>query len=180
MKRILVGAVLFVSLILAGCSFWPTRKIIEPAPVLSVSSGEILQKKRLTQGGNVLIVPFSAGENVAETNDLERTSLKIVRGIADVLKEGAPALKILTADNAADADFILKGYVTKRESSSRLKKIIGKGNIRVLAVEGKLVDRKTDEVVLYFFHERKAKGKTFDEMAQTLGEDIGRFILSGF
>jgi len=65
MKRI---TLLFVTLALlcgAGCSFFRSEPLSDKddGPILFVESGMVIQEDRLKQGGDLLVVPFSAGVN---------------------------------------------------------------------------------------------------------------------
>ena len=131
--------------------------------------------------GKVLTVPFSACEGVEATDHIDKDALKIVKGIYDVLKENGGNFEVLVADNAYIADTVLKGHIVEAMVPVRgMKGWIKRGKKKVLSVEGKMVDKNSQEVILYFSHQQETKdGKiTLEQLGLVMGKDIGKFIVS--
>ena len=151
MKRLItLGMFVFC---VVGCSLFnhPTSENFSPRS--DAVEALIIQASPLLQGGKLLIVPFNPGEEVAATSECDKASLMIVKGIAQVLQPSSSSpFTVLVANNATEADLILKGRVVKMEHRSVFKKWMTKTKYHVLAVEGKLIDRVTGQEILSLHH----------------------------
>jgi len=138
MNRLNKSALLSAVLIFAGCSQIQVpfmgnssedSKIEQQAPVSSefVDQGRIIDAKILSQGKNIAIVPFSAGVRAEATYELDRTALMIVKGVSVAFakdKTGKDAhFNLLMADDADNADLIVKGHITDMRRPSKLKRL---------------------------------------------------------
>jgi len=173
----------FVAMSLLGC--WTTAKHVrKPKPVPSTTAlgtgtqGNILNKARLKAGGKVLIVPFSAGERVAETDETEKIAFRLLRGMSEALKD-QKVLVLVPGDEAASADFVIRGRIVRLKEKDEFVKFFSRKKVRYLAVEGEMTSRDNDEPMAYFSHSAKnqSANENFGEVAEKLGRDIGRFIL---
>jgi len=162
---------------LCGCGAAARRNLKADAAKVE---GRILNRVRLAQGGNFLIVPFSAGENVFATEELQSIALRIVRGINEELQV-KPQLVLLVADSDSVPDLVMKGRVTRMLEAKRFPSFFAPQFLRVLAVEGEIMDKKTGEPLARFSHsvQNDFPQESFGTMAGRLGRDIGRFIAVG-
>lgn len=178
---------IFLSCLTAGCGWFSGQpkaaaslSIEVPAPLKFVRDGKVVDAKPLKDGGKIVVIPFKAGAGVEATDQLDQTALMLVKGLVDLLhKEGAP-FEVLTGENAADADFVIKGYVTKISKPSLVGRWI-LGNNRIgLDVEGRMVEARSGRPILVFAHGQKARAKEKDhkQLGYLVGEDIARFIAS--
>ena len=180
--RLLVTLFLITGLTgLCGCSFFRRKVTVESPPNPFVQSGKIVNTKKLSKGGKLLIIPFSPGEDVAATSDMEKVAVMIVKGISETIMESDCPLEILVAHNADTAQMIISGRVVKMSSTKGMKKWMLNKRQRSLGVEGKLIDKKTNQVIMYFSHERETSDseESFEDIGLMIGKDIGKFILSG-
>jgi len=156
-------------------------------PVLTefVDEGRIVNAQKLKQGKNIAIIPFTAGVGAVSTDDLDRTALMIVKGVSDAFaddKTGKHAhFNLLTAENAKDADLVVKGHIVVMSEPSKFKKWTPLSNKRKLSVEGKITDIQSGETIVIFTDHEQAKAKDdgFKQLGYDIGKNIGRFILSG-
>ena len=180
MKRIV--CVLCVSFLfsLTGCSWFKHKPVEQPRIVARVNSGKILNDKRLKEGGNIVILPFKAGAGVEATDELDKLSLMIVKGIADTLTNQSNNFNILVSENANKADLILEGHITSLRQPSKLNRLILRKKKKDLGVKGKMIDRTTGQTLMIFSHTQESKNpKANDQdLAYQLGTNIGFFILS--
>ncbi len=178
---------IFLSCLAAGCGWFSGKpKAVAslsgspqtPAPVTFVRDGKVVDAQSLKEGGKIVIIPFQAGDGVEATDQLDKAALMLVKGIADLLeKEGAP-FKVLTDENAADADFIIKGHITKISKPSLARRWLF-GNSRIsLEVEGRMVEARSGRSILVFAHGQRARVREKDhkQLGYLLGEDIARFL----
>ena len=175
MKWIVPGLVIWSSLCFPGCSYLCIKKPAEPQAIPFVRHGKIIQKDRLAEGGRLLIVPFNAGEGAAASDELDRLSLLIVKGISSVLGDGQSSFFLVFAGEADTADRLIQGHVVRMGTEGgwifwKRKKFIG--------VEGQLIDRTDHRVILEFSHYRETvqKDQPLDSLALLIGEVIGRFL----
>ncbi|HLF17997.1 MAG TPA: hypothetical protein VI749_03770 [Candidatus Omnitrophota bacterium] len=200
MKLIPRYDLLIILFICSGCAWFGSQEAnpdIEPSAMQLeklektrfVEAGRIVNKARLHEGGKLLIKPFSAGPNVEVNDELDRVSLRIIRGVLDIyegkalpqeLKDEfkADRFDIALTEEEQDAELILRGHVTELSSPSGWKKWMGmKPKIR-LSVEGRLVDSRSNVTVLLFkdsIEAEKAKGD-FGQLGQEIGQHIGKYI----
>lgn len=181
------AALIFFVCLISGCAWIGKNSVVSQNSrndtIFSseyVQTGKVLDTKRLTDGGNLLIIPFNAGTGVAATDELDTIALMIVKGMTLVLKEEGSSLKVLVADNADTFDMMIKGQVVTMETPKRFKKWVFRKKMRRLGVEGRLVGRDKGRVILKFSHQREMPhdDQSLEQMGMAIGEDIGRFILS--
>jgi len=180
--RILLIAVLIV-IAISGCSFFQKKELdVAAEEVAYVNSGKVIEQAVLKKGGKLLIVPFSAGVNVAATNEMDKVALGIVKGIYDVVGGGKSSFEILNVDNASEAEVVIKGHITQMVAPKKgFTKWFKMGKKKkVLAAEGKMIAKDTGQIVLVFSHSRetKIKDQSLVDLGVLLGQDIGKFILS--
>jgi len=138
--------------------------------------GRILDKDRFLIGGNLLLVPFSAGPGVAETDKTERMALMMVKGLTETVRSSALRWHVLNASDAGDADIILHGYITAVRSPSKWN-LLG-GDRIYLAVEGKVTDARTGDFLAEFRHSVEGRpDEGFLSLAERIGKDLAAFIL---
>lgn len=173
----------------SGCSLIKGKpKAPEPAAVVAVppkpflQSSQVLDAERLKKGGRILVIPFTPGSNASANEESERVALMIVQGIADYLNSNFTPYSVLDAANASAADFILQGRILAMNESGRLKKMALRRNRRSIAVEGKMIDAKSGEIVLHFTETEVSKNRkqNFRELGSVIGQDIGKFLVSVF
>lgn len=181
MKYVYFLITLFLITSLYGCSFFHRKGTLESPSNPFVQSGKIVSKEKLSIGGKLLIIPFSPGEDVAATSYMENVALMVVKGISEIIMESDSPIEILMAHNSDMAQMIISGKVVRMSSTTGIKKWLLNKRRKSLSVQGKLVDRKTGQVIMYFSHERKTSGRegSFENIGLMIGKDIGRFILSG-
>lgn len=180
---------IFLSCLTAGCGWFSGKpkaaasSLIEPQvvePLKFVRDGKVVDAHALKEGGKIVIIPFKAGSGVEATDQLDKTALMLVKGIADLLEKEGASFEVLTGENAADADFVIKGYITKVSQPSLVGRWI-LGNNRIgLEVEGRMVEAHSSRSILVFAHGQKARMKEKDhkQLGYLLGEDIARFLIS--
>lgn len=139
----------------------------------------MVQKDLLKQGGTVLLFPFIPGENVAADENVDRVSLRIIKGLAEVLKVSGAALTPVYSPDA-DHRFIVKGRV----QDIRWYKSWwpwGKRNQFVVKVSGQMVEARSGGVVLSFRHQRHGQvpQESVEGASQAIGEDLARFFIWG-
>jgi len=61
-----------------------------------------------------------------------------------------------------------------------LKKWVIRKKTKAITVEGRMFDGASGEVILYFTHKKSTTEKkvTLEELAISLGQEIGKFLLS--
>lgn len=181
MKKISLLVIFVCAISLYGCGFLFKKKTVKAPTNFFVQSGRIVQEGRLAEGGKLLIMPFTAGEGVAATEQLDRIALIVVKEISEIIMEKEVPLEILMAHNADDAEMTISGHIVKMDTTKGFKKwVLGKRK-KLFGVEGKMIDLKTNKVILYFSHKRETKEKkeSFEDLGLMIGQDIGRFIVSG-
>ena len=150
-----------------------------------VKKGRIVNRARLQQRQNVIIIPFHAGVNVEATDDLDRIALMMIKGITDTFGADQTGkhdhFHILTADSQEPDNLVLKGYFTDLSGPSTLKRLLPLTNKQSLGVSGKLMDAKSGEVLVIFTDAVTTDDKNDDTMklGYQIGINIGRFLLSG-
>jgi len=181
MKRLIAICFLSVSVCVIGCTWFSAKKPASLDSTQGMQSRKIVDSARLKQGGKLFIFPFKAGEGIVANDELDKISLRIVKGIADILLTSETNFVILDGARAKQADIIIKGYITKKSESAKYKRYILQTPRYELTVEGKMVDAKSN-IPLAVFTENNALRSAmegFHTLAKTIGEDIGEFILSG-
>lgn len=183
--KIFVG-IITISFFVCGCILGRgNRALVKPAENGLVGNqglviGKTVESRRLQQGGNLLIIPFVAGQGVAATDSLGKMALMVVRGVADALQAQKISFRILGESNAESADLIMRGRITKFKKSSSFKKWFGQKPRTQFWVEGKVVDVKGENIILYFSHHAEAESASANDqhVAYQAGQAIGQFILA--
>ncbi|MFT5169546.1 MAG: hypothetical protein ACI9F2_001023 [Lysobacterales bacterium] len=146
-----------------------------------VVKGKALHKEILSADGNLLIVPFRAGDGVAADDALDDVAIRIARGIDDVLvsENEYGSYNIIFSEEKYTADYVINGYITKIKEKLSLKKIVLLGDDVVLGVKGQMSDQKSGMILLTFEDELIFdKGiLSATELGDIMGQNIARFIL---
>lgn len=174
--RVLI--VSFAACVLCGCTLAAKERVLVKGAKSSARTDKIIDKDALQKGGKLLIVPFKPGAGVAADEETNRIALMFVKGMTEAVETGSSSLKIVASGEAADADFIIKGYITKTAEIKGMKRWLpGSGKIQ-LGIEGKIVDVRTDLIVYHFSRNQIAqkKEKDFKAMAYDLGKEVGQFV----
>ncbi len=170
-----------VCLPLVGCAwFHPKVKPIVPIKDTQfVATGRVVAPTLLEKGGRVAMIPFTAGSDVEATQELDRISLMMVRGLADTLNN-EPSKKIIFSPEEDETDFIITGHITQLSQPSKFKEWIFRNHKIILSIDGKMVDAHTKQTVLVFSDLKSAQYKKvkYEALGQIIGQDIAKFILS--
>jgi len=156
-------------------------KSISPVEaVASLKEARVLQSEQFAKGGNLLVVPFSAGAGVTANDDSDRLSLLIVKGIADVLGD-SQHFKLLSAEDAQMADVVIKGRIIQAEQKNTFSKPWGKKpKYLELSVEGSVLGVENEDLIAKFgqVKEIQGKGVNLEKLAYDIGTEIGNFLIS--
>lgn len=172
---------LLIVVVFCGCSYFGVKNNIKKEPAEIVRMGSIVASDRIKEGGKLLIIPFKAGEDVVLNAQIDKVSLRIVKGIADSLIEGNSKFEILLAHNADEADIIIKGFITEFKTVPKWRAWLpGKDKIG-LGVEGKMIDADSESTICVFQDRQETSENEEDHnfLGLTIGHNIGQFILSG-
>lgn len=183
------SAVLFsILFFLAGCAWFGFSKnavgneknsreaaVVDPF----VKAGKVIDARRLNKGGKLLVVPFSAGANVAADDRSDKIALMIVKGVAEELKE--TPFEVLDDATAHEAQLVITGHVTAGGEPSKWTRWVPGKTRNTVSVEGRMADAASGATVLVFTHSAQAstRRKDYAQSGYDIGRDIGRFIKSG-
>ena len=144
-------------------------------------TNKIIASDRLKQGGKLLIIPFKAGAEVEASDELNKITLMMVKGIAEELQASNVPFKILTSEDADCAELIIKGHVVRMSKAGGIKKWLPGKNIINLKVVGVLLERESQDRLAVFSMQKSLNEsqEDFKLLGYSLGKDIGRFIASG-
>ncbi|MFH1359436.1 MAG: hypothetical protein ABIJ41_00170 [Candidatus Omnitrophota bacterium] len=175
--------------VLSGCLFGQKKDTLSVTlsvanvskPSVTNADQRIFNQEKLVEGGRLLIIPFQAGPNVLVSQELDRLSLFIVKGLADFLINQNSSLVLIDAAEAMSADFVIKGLVTRFKKPKPWKHWIPGQKKKYLDIEARMLDQNDGELILQFKEENLSTSKEsdFETMAYELGQDIGRFIVEG-
>ncbi len=142
---------------------------------------KIIDALRLKEGGNLLFVPFRAGVGVSASEELDRVSLMLVKGFVETLQRGNFPFRILSAENAGDAELVIKGYITELNVSKKFSALSGGNKKLTLGIDGKMVDEKTDRALIHFSKKETTiqKSGNLMAMAYALGQEMATPVLEG-
>lgn len=174
MKQIFNFLLILLFITTQGCSFFKRREPSAHPPVVGLQTKRILNPQKFSLGGSVAIIPFKAGSNVEAGEELDRISLMFIKGVADVLAD-EPRFNLLLGDEANEADFLIKGYITTVETR---RNMVTFGKSFEVGVKSEVLDRFSGEVLAYF-NETKVldyKDITHQQVSFILGQDLGSFI----
>lgn len=165
---------------LVGCSWLSPKRVVPAETSRFIQTGKIIAPQLLKKGGKIAIVPFTPGAGVEAGELSDKISLHIIKGISSILNERSDLFEIVTAENANEAELIIEGRLTQLQHPSLVKKLFMTGRKKSLGVSGRVIVRKTDEKIAIFTDQRDTRKKDQDlnQLAETVGQDIGRFILS--
>ncbi len=171
MNKILVFVTVILSLVGSGCSSHNLKKTNFNAQVNPLKEARVFQKDKLARGGNLLVVPFTAGVGVEASDDLDHVALQVVKGIADALQDKGTSFKILVGENAETADFVIRGRIIQMDKKSKTASF---------GLEGSVLGVSDDEILAKFSQNQKSKNKadTFELMGYRTGIEIGQFLLT--
>ena len=168
-----------------GCSILSFGKTtVSVSPIPFVDDGYIVNRKLLQKETNIAIIPFKASVKVEANEALDKVALRIVGGIFNAFKESDGKqghFHVLTADDNKDPDLIIQGHITGMDGPSKVGRWALLKKKKMLSVEGKVVDAQTGERVVVFSDSQETRDKQIDykQLGYRIGENIGRFILSG-
>ncbi len=180
-KIFLCFFLLFGTSTFIGCSSHASVKAAHDVVGSSLDHARIFQKEKLAKGGNLLVVPFSAGENVESSDELDHISLMIVKGISDVLAAQDQPFKLMVYENAQKADFVIKGRIVQvQEQNNSMKLWQRKIHKFSLKAEGTILEVESEEVLAKFSLVKTTKDQMnqFEGLGYTMGQEIGRFLLT--
>ncbi len=180
MKNIIFSILIFSISFFAGCTVHQRPKVVETLKVSPLTEARVFQKEKLAKGGNVLVVPFSAGENIRASDELDHVSLMIVKGIADTLGSSGNPFKVLVEQDAQSADFVIKGRIVQMEQKTPFHKPWRKKTEKLtLKVEGSVLGVENDEILAKFSQIKMLESQTdnFETLGYDIGTEIGRFLL---
>ncbi|MEW5894680.1 MAG: hypothetical protein AB1650_02815 [Candidatus Omnitrophota bacterium] len=123
----------------------------------------VVHPQGLSKGGDVLILPFSAGTAVRATEDLDRIALILVRGVEDGMHECSGFEFVRDPAKAAEADLIIQGRIERFDVVDRWMRYFGGRRKRLISIEGELSDG--DGVTLGFFKLKNIKN--YQDMSET-------------
>ena len=180
MKKLLIC--LTISLVvftLEGCGAHRLSRLSSEDLSSGGQEDKVMDAGRLTQGGRLLLLPFSAGENAAATPQLDSAALMIVKGIADALQQARAPFQILTNENAATAELILDGFIEDYVDPGTSKKWLPHKTEIKINVKAKLFDHVTKKSVIFFNHSRSASTKNIkpQNVAYQLGQELGQSMI---
>ncbi len=153
-------------------------------PVPFVDDGYIVNRKLLQKEANTAIIPFKAGVEVEANEVLDKIALRIVGGIFNAFKESdgkREHFHVLTADDNKDPDLIIRGHITGMDGPSKVGRWALLRKRRMLSVKGEVVNARTGKKVVVFFDSQGTRDTQvgYKQLGYCIGENIGRFILSG-
>jgi hypothetical protein len=155
-------------------------RIVESAPVKNEGSsvvGAVLDADTLAQGGEIALVPFKAGTNAEATDELDRLSLIITKGITDSLNAQATSLKVVDAAEGKPR-VALQGYIEEFSRSGKMSRVMMRPNEMSFSVVGEVWLISDGKRLLTFSTDKRfdpKKQKAVDA-AYHLGKEIGDFI----
>jgi hypothetical protein len=162
-----------------GCSQHRAKPSTLGEVVSPLKEARVFKSEAFSKGGNLLVVPFSAGAGVVANDELDRISLLIVKGIADVLGSGNQRFQLMTSQDSQDADVVIKGRIIQVQEKTTLSKPWGKKPKHlILSVEGSVLGVENEELVAKFaqIKEVQGKGVSLENLAYETGVEIGHFL----
>lgn len=159
------------------CSVFGCSAVGHVPQHISPEKNIIVHSSVLAQGGSVLIVPFSAGQGVFASEELNRSALIIVRGIKDGLTENTGRFQVQSEAADQPPDLLVTGRIERLETQGSLWRYIGGRRYRVIKVIGKVVDKQGVMVAMF----QRTLKKSYGEMSEIdfllqVGKEIGAFL----
>jgi len=124
----------------SGCSAVSRVDRSEGAHVV----GQIIDPEALRQGSGVVIVPFTAGVHAAASEEFDRVSLLVLRGIQDGLAAGGSSLRTVLQGPETDStppDLQITGRIECYETRDRWLRYIGGQRKRRIELRGRVVNQ---------------------------------------
>ncbi len=140
-------------------------------------SVEVIRDDLWAAGGSVVFIPFTPGANAEACPVVDRLSLMIVKGAADVFTERGGKFSFITDGDAQKAQFVIEGRIEEFDTGSRWKAFgVGKKDV-TLKIKGEVREHKTGEVVaLIFGYKAFKKTKDSERVAYELGRSLGEKV----
>ena len=177
MKKHFSFVVIFCVLMSSGC--WSAKQKIATVPAkfnTTQLKAQIKNSQLLSHGGNLVVVPFKAGQNAAAGATLDTLALMIIKGIADDFNERGSPFVLLTGENASSADFVLEGFIENFAEKKSFSKMLP-GHSASLSISVQLRKASTNELVLIYADSISNQSKSRpDELAYRLGQELGSYI----
>ena len=178
-RNIIVSIILITALgIITGCSSSPLRKSTTSKSKQVQATSQVVDVDRLSQGGSLIIVPFTAGAGIEAIEETDRIALNIVKGLSETLGANNSQFEILQSDSSKETQLVIKGHITVIANPHGVKKWIGSKQ-SILGVDAHMIDAKTGNLVASFIEKEKFKRKEgdFNDAAIKIGHKIGQFII---
>ena len=144
----------------------PVRPGDEIAPVV----------KRLGSGGKLLIIPFSAGEGVEASRELDQIALMIVKGIGEELERTQAPFVLVSEKESREADFILEGHISQQNQPGGFHKWMPGGKTLQLGVQLEVKKASSgDRLWEWASQVRSSRGENdWRKLAYLMGQEIAK------
>lgn len=153
----------------------PFRKAPAPAPQRFQVAGDLVNLKRLNEGGKVGLLMFKAGPRAEANEQLDRVSLMLIKGIRESLDRRRTPLTITT--DQAQADLVLQGYVEEFSRPGKFDRWVKRRDKGRLSVSGEVWQQESGTKVLTFASSDDiSKTENALDVAYKMGRAIGDFI----
>lgn len=171
----LIG-VMFLIAGVSGCSVISRSARCDGSRV----SGQIIDSAVLERDARIAIVPFSAGVEARASEELDRASLLVLRGIQDGLEAAGSPLYVVSQETAADLDppdLQIIGRIECYETRDRWLRYIGGQRKRRIELRGRVLTRQGN-LVAEFIYERQRPYAQMSEVEFLLeaGRAVGMFL----
>ena len=170
-----------MNLLLSGCSVIPRVERPDQKQPLpqSVPQTVVISGERLREGGKVFVKPFIPGEHVVSDDAFDRISMHVLKGFLTALQQAPEVYTLLGSEQAEESELLVEGRILEKKTKRVFEKLWRRKTVYVLKVEGTILDRSHNKVVMYFTHELShGDGEGFDRLAEDVGQDIGHSVLS--
>ena len=98
---------------ITGCQLFQSPRAVTIKNRYTIDWAQVIVPERVRQGGKLLIEPFVAGTNVYATDNLQKVSLYVVKGLSETLVENDHTFVLLGGLDAQKADLVIKGKIVK-------------------------------------------------------------------
>lgn len=175
-SRIVLAGFVMLS---AGCAHRDQQAADSMTVSTPVRQSRVLNAEKLRKGGQVLVVPFSAGAGVAADYQLDMVSFQIIRGLADTLEQAGSKFQVLDAANAQSADLVVRGRIIRLQQAGGVAVWPAKKRPAAVSVEGSVIVVDSQDIIAKFALDKPGDdpSETPPELGYRLGTDIGKFIL---
>lgn len=142
-------------------------------------TGTVLAADVLAEGGAIALVPFKAGPGAEATDELDRISMMMIKGIRESIADKKSSLKVVEPTEESPR-IAMQGYIEEYSKTGRLKRMMLRPNQSSLVVAGEVWLISNGQRLLSFstdkrFHSKKEKAVN---VAYALGREIGDYISS--